>query len=203
MADVAREVTENVLSLRGGELDGVSAIVRGRVRERRARGAVDAPQTEEAEFATEELSVAREIAREWALESILCWLSPGIEIVMRAERWGRRATGPDWRHAVLAVAVGMYSSCGRGPQVRSLEGAGTVCAGGEPPRVGGGGVPGAGGRLGGGLPLRGEGCRSGSWRRPRRVLPRPPPLGTVSTNTRTKLGAARGPGRPASSTAVT
>lgn len=76
VADVAREVTENVLSLRSGELDGVSASVRDRVRERRARGAADAPQTEEAEFAAEELSVARELAR----------VGLGVEFVLAQSR---------------------------------------------------------------------------------------------------------------------
>ena len=63
VADVAREVTESVLSMRGRELDGLAASVRGRVGERRRRRALDTPEAEEIGEAVEELLVAQELAR--------------------------------------------------------------------------------------------------------------------------------------------
>ena len=63
VVDVAREVTESVLSMRGGELNGLAAIVRGRVGERRRRRALDTPEAEEVGEAVEELLVAQELAR--------------------------------------------------------------------------------------------------------------------------------------------
>ena len=63
VADVAREVSESVLSLRPGELDGLAGIVRDRVRQRGLRGALDGADAEEAAAAVGELLVARELAR--------------------------------------------------------------------------------------------------------------------------------------------
>lgn len=76
VADVAREVTESVLSLRSGELDGLPEIARRRVRELRARRGLDAPEREEADLAAEELSVARELAR----------VGLGVEFVLAQSR---------------------------------------------------------------------------------------------------------------------
>ena len=63
VADVAREVTESVLSVRGGELAGLASTVRSRVRERRRRRAFDTPEAGEVAEAVEELLVAQELAR--------------------------------------------------------------------------------------------------------------------------------------------
>ncbi len=63
LVEVAREVTESVLSMRDGELDGLAATVRDRVRERRRGRGVDTPEAEEVAEAVDELLVARELAR--------------------------------------------------------------------------------------------------------------------------------------------
>lgn len=76
VADVAREVSESVLSLRPGELDGLAGIVRDRVRRRGLRGALDRADAEEAAAATEELLVARELAR----------VGLGVEFVLAQSR---------------------------------------------------------------------------------------------------------------------
>lgn len=76
VVDVAREVTESVLSLRGGELDGLPEIVRGRTQDRRAQVAVDSPEAEEAGLAAEEILVAREMAR----------VGLGVEFVLAQSR---------------------------------------------------------------------------------------------------------------------
>lgn len=60
VVDIARDVTASVTSLRRGELDGIAALVRRRVQERRARSASG---PEEEDLAVEELLVARELAR--------------------------------------------------------------------------------------------------------------------------------------------
>ena len=74
VADVAREVSESVLSLRKGELDGLAGIVRDRVQRPELRVAL--ADAEEAAAAVEELLVARELAR----------VGLGVEFVLAQSR---------------------------------------------------------------------------------------------------------------------
>ena len=62
LGSIAREVVQSIVSTRPSELEEVQAVVRGRVRERRRRAAIDAVRREETEEAVEELLVARELA---------------------------------------------------------------------------------------------------------------------------------------------
>ena len=76
VVDIARGVTESVMSLRRGELDGLAGNVRDRVRQRRVRGVLDRSDAEEAALAVEELLVARELAR----------IGLGVEFVLAQPR---------------------------------------------------------------------------------------------------------------------
>lgn len=76
VAEVAREVSETVLSLRPGELDGLAGIVRDRVRQRGPRGAAAMADADEEAAAAEELLVARELAR----------VGLGVEFVLAQSR---------------------------------------------------------------------------------------------------------------------
>lgn len=76
VVDVAREVSESVLSLRPGELDGLAEIVRDRARQRRLQVALDRADAGEAAVAAEELLVARELAR----------VGLGVEFVLAQSR---------------------------------------------------------------------------------------------------------------------
>ena len=63
VGDVAREVSERVLSIGDGELNDLAAVVRRRVRDRWRRRALDRSDEEEIGEAVEELLVAQELAR--------------------------------------------------------------------------------------------------------------------------------------------